>query len=825
MESGGSSIAETRAINNPPAPTAGCNKHPFLRPEFSASLSRVGGGVQELLSARELELRELFGALEQKLSERELQCLSLEDQLRALQDDFVYNLSLLADRDKELESYDALTDGLNTDVHDREGRIAELKTLVVERNTELANLKALLYTQEQQHHESLRKVQKDAEAELRRLEDVATARAEELELAKTDMQLQIKAARQEADVQRVAFQAELDGVKRGQEAAVRAGRQELAHQLLVAEHQASCAVAELGAVKLSRDSLEAKLVEQVEINRSLDKKLCQLEWEVLDAGKATTTRIAELERRLAKSQQSAAKAQAAFHRSREKLLLDSEEAKRVVEHGKAEAEDRIIHLTKQLASAMDQLAAERTDASQKIHVLQGVVAQKDAEIRKLHTVLDADKTDVTSLRRTHQSELAARDDVLNRQKQYISELESELDVRCNNIQTLQDQIGRQAAHEQELQRVIAQQNLDSERKVATLLRQHSGHDTDLVRSLMTAKEAAEAELKLLRGKLHAELNGRSQGYARRAPTTPPYDRKASGAHDTGNPHASFLDPYDDHIPSVVGHEENGDAAMRAENARLMSIIQQMRSDMEAMHDAMKTASAAQQPLRAWESDAHHQDGTSTAASAAQMQRLQTLLAQKQNIIDGLVAQQSALHRNLDDALRNQTGQSHDQFPLDLGYPGPSADRSYQFQRENIALRSKLVEATEDLQRMARDRSRLLDMSNSLKAELHYWTDKQETRSDVGTQTPSPLKSTVRYKALANIQPPSAIPRAVGTHQPVKQSARATKSQVEAQLRMVGRRGSGGGRGTVTSDEDVEPKGRRGRARKIRNWNERSDESD
>ncbi|KAJ3180239.1 Coiled-coil domain-containing protein 57 [Geranomyces variabilis] len=773
-------------------------------------LSRGGGGLQELLTAREQELRELFGALEQRLGERELQCRSLEDQLKALQDDFVYNLSLLADRDKELESYDVLTDGLNTDVHDREGRISELKSMIAERNTELANFKALLCTQEQQHHEAMRRMQKDAEAELRRLEDAATARAEELELARADMRLQIKAAHQEVELQRVAFQAELDSVKRGQEAAIRAGRQEVAHQLLITEHQASCAVAELEAVKASRNSLEVKLAEQVEANRLLDKKLYQLEWEVMDAGKATTHRIAELEKRLAKSQQSAAKAQAAFHRSRERVLLEAEESKRILEHRSTMAENQIEPLKKQHSLAIAQIDAERAEASREAHLLQETVSAKDAEIHQLRTLLDADKSDVTSLQRKHQNELAARDDSLNRHKRHIADLEGEIRFQCNNVQTLQENLGRLAAHQEELQRIIAQQDLDSERKEATLLRQHSGLETDLVRSLVAAKESAEAEVKLLRGKLNTEPNGRSQGHAWRPLASPPYEGRPTGTD------------------GIAGHEEDGKADLHAENIRLTSIIQQMKTDMQAMHDAMQIAAASQQKPGKWESDCWGEEETRAAThSVDQMQSLRNLLLQKQNIIDDLLAQQSTVHQKVDVTHRNRTGYVQDQRQVDPGYTSPFADQNAQSQRENIALRKKLVEATEDLQRMAHDRSRLLDMSNSLKAEVRYWTDKREARAEVGTQTLSTFKSTMRYKALVNVQPPSAIPRAIGTPHPVTQSARATKSQKQAQERMVGRRGAGFGgvRGVATSDEGEETKGRRLRARRIRNWNERSDESE
>lgn len=43
----------------------------------------------------------------------------LREHLASLQDDFIYNLNLLEERDKELERYETLMEGLATDIHDR----------------------------------------------------------------------------------------------------------------------------------------------------------------------------------------------------------------------------------------------------------------------------------------------------------------------------------------------------------------------------------------------------------------------------------------------------------------------------------------------------------------------------------------------------------------------------------------------------------------------------------------------------------------------------------------------------------------------------------
>ncbi|KAI8921417.1 hypothetical protein DFJ77DRAFT_437456 [Powellomyces hirtus] len=693
---------------------------PSQEPERAASAAHhvtagesrhsVGGGVQELLTYREKELRDIYAALEQRVGEKEVQCRSLEDRLNALQDDFVYNLALLEERDKELESYDTLTEGLTTDIHDREAKISELKWLLTEKSTELANFKMLLYTQEQQHHDTIRKCHKDKGVELQHLEDVLAARGEEFELVKSELQLQIQSAQQELELQKSAFESELEQAKREREVAVRGVRQECKREVLEAEHRVACVEAELAAVKSARDGMETKLQHQVDANRVLDTKLRQLEWEVVDSNKATSTRIAQLEEALQQSHQSSLAAQASFDHTREKLLLDSEEAKKQLTHAQSLAEEQARHLTHQLAEAMQQLAAERTEAGRKLHAMQECVSEREAEVRTLRAALSGDQCGMETLRRQYESEIAQRDATIASHESYIAKLEHELDVRCTTLQSMQHDIGALVAKEQELQRVIAQQNLENERKMATLHRKKNGDQSDLVRALVAAKEAAEAQVKLLRTKLGARTQPHHTSPAWRPLSTPPYDRDPRRHRDDDDGEEGGDGGGSDY--DTLGNGENGayrprdyaggaketnregrerQLEVESENARLTAIIQQMRHDMQAMHDAMNKTPQAhvheQTPHhhpRATTTDTYGFGGAAAAAADdtamashlhTQILKLQTLLAQKQRIIDDLWSQQETLHRKIDESmlLRGPRHHHHDDPPARAARGGGGGD--------------------------------------------------------------------------------------------------------------------------------------------------------
>ncbi|KAI8817573.1 uncharacterized protein EV422DRAFT_604303 [Fimicolochytrium jonesii] len=760
-----------------------------VRVSSDAHVAHVG--VQELLGLREKELREIYAAMEQRLKEKELECHSVQERLRLLQEDFIYNLSLLEDRDRELERFDRITEGLTSDVNDREARIAELKMVVRERTTDIANLKSLMQAQEQQHHELLRKLQTDDEMMMKHQEDVLRTRMEEFELERADLQMQMKKLEQQLELQRTAHLAEMQQQKRSQEIVLRALKQDLARQLLEAEHDVSRATAELHAVKGAREAIEKKLEEQMDANQKIESKLQQAGWEGADAKKESAIRIAELEEQLRQSETAAAQAQTAFETRQKKLMLDSEEMKKCLEHDKTIAEERNETLTKQLAMAMDQAAMQRDEIVKAYQQLEKLVAHKEEDIRTLHNRLSMEK-----------SKVSRHGETIAKQQDRISTLEAELDRRCHANEQLHQEMASLVASEQDLRRNLTEQKLEKERSLAALHRKDVDDQSQLVRGLIAAKEIAEAEVKLLRSKLgmaaHAHLRLRPA-------STPPFP-----SYDTGQQQEDRLSP---------DPTSDRDTYWQNENARLTSIIHQMRHDMEIMHQAMASNASTQQRKMSPEGFRLNDDAQQLHN---QITKLQGLLAQKQTIIDQLLDQQQKLHEKLGQSLRSASAvgggagvQGGDRDVENQSGSEPLVDK---LRAENQQLRQRLTALHGDMQRLAQERARLLDMSNALKAEVRFWTEKNGDKAHAATQTlTSSQVKTARQKPWAT---QNSIPR------PIKQSARATPSQREAQERLAtSKRANSPTLAELSPDEGEHLLRLKLRARGIRNWNERSDDDD
>ncbi|KND02183.1 uncharacterized protein SPPG_02672 [Spizellomyces punctatus DAOM BR117] len=811
-----------------------------------------GIGLQELLTHREQELRDFYNALEEKLREKGNECQELRTQLKSLQDDFLYNLNLLEERDKELERSDTITDGLQTDVHDRECRISELKILLNEKTTALANLKSFLQTQEQQHHDVVRKLQREKEILTQHYEDAINARAEEFELQRADLNLQLKTAQQGIELQKNAFAVELEQLKRSQDIEMRVFKQNLSQQLIEAEHRVASAIAELTAVKLARDSVEKKFQEQLEITRNLDKKVRELQWEAADTAKATTGRIAELEEQLRQAKVDASEAAKKYEENCTRLRLDFEDEKKILEQRKSLVDGQVSHLHEQLAKAVDDFAAYRSESDGRLRQLKEALSSKDQQLQALNAEMNVGRSDLDAIIRKYKSELAHRDQEMSKQRECIRDLETALSASRRETEAYKDEVAKRLMAEQALQLTLNQQKLEWEKRMANLQRRNTQSQDDLVRSLIAAKDAAEAQVKLLRSRLQEQHRSSSvmdfgmninAHMDSRPASTPPVGPAHTNRHSTGITYRSssratgrtrshghdlrdLSDFYNsssqdvggmaEHDPDVLRHRVQ---ELRAQNAQLSDIIHQMRNDMESMQHAFMEQEAPPHSAPQHHSkeidESHFLD--ESAHLHTQLIKLQTLLTQKQSLIDQLVDQQQKLHQKMDDSIRLIGDRNN----------GRSSDRDgsmqiiTKLQQDNKILREKLAEAVTDIQRMADEKAHLLEMSNTLKAEVRFWTEKAADTRDAATQT---VTVTDSRNARRGVIPQSIMPR------PVKQSARATQSQLEVKERLVANRRILVDAVTAIKERDDLSQGEKEqlqklelRARGVRNWNERSDD--
>lgn len=99
--------------------------------------SSGGNGTEEALNT---VLQQKEHELHKQLHAKDRENAQLREQLSQLADDFRYNLSLIEDRDAELERFEASTDSLRAQLHEKEQQIASLQQQLNQALTEEAHV-------------------------------------------------------------------------------------------------------------------------------------------------------------------------------------------------------------------------------------------------------------------------------------------------------------------------------------------------------------------------------------------------------------------------------------------------------------------------------------------------------------------------------------------------------------------------------------------------------------------------------------------------------------------------------------------------------------
>ncbi|KAI9011185.1 hypothetical protein BC832DRAFT_328214 [Gaertneriomyces semiglobifer] len=610
-------------------------------------------------------------------------------------------------------------DGLKATIHDREVRISELKILLNERSTELSNMKLLLQTQEQQHIDIVRKVQRESEATAQRYDDQLLEQREALETQRTSFLLQIKTLEQDIQIQRDGFTEELQRAKRSQQVEMQLYKQELNQKLLQADQKIATAHAELNVVKSARNDLESKLQQQMDTNKSLTKQLRDLQWETADSAKIATTRIVELEEALRQSQEQAASDFEVYEENRRRVQSQLEESNQCLEREKSSAKQQIQSLLTELASTNAQLREASEQHKNEVSTLMRTVNEKQEQLEHLHKELNEGQGSTQELIGKCAAEILVRDRQLEKQTATIHELQEELKVLVADVDTYRRDIAKLLESHSLLEKQREEERQSWEQKLDSLRRQAQREGNSTIHALLAAKESAEAEVKLLRSQLRMNPH-RNDGQG----ATSWDDRLVSTPYPTDD-YVISGQPERTNIPNKA-FEAQAQAAiieLEQENDKLRTIIHQMRQDMEVMQRAMT------QPSYHGCNDSHPIRRPRTAepvlgeSGNSQVHILQGLLKEKQSIIDRLLEQQQRLHELLEQSSkRAEQGNGRDSGTLEKALDN------------NRELRQKLAEAVEDMRVMTSERSRLMDMSNALKAEIRYWMEKHSNKVDATTQS-------------------------------------------------------------------------------------------
>ncbi|XP_058531600.1 coiled-coil domain-containing protein 57 isoform X3 [Ochotona princeps] len=681
--------------------------------------------LNELLSSKEEEWRAQHSLL-QEAAVREAQgrLQEAQDQLQHLQEDFLYNLQVLAERDSELEHYDAAFAEARGREEARQAEASELRVEVAKLRQALAaearqreELQRRQQLLQQEHRLELERAYSDKNGEIERQREHYEHLKWKLEQKLEELDGELALQRQELLLD---FESELQKRERAfQQQAEDMGRVLLSHELKV-----KLLSRELEALTEAGAKASECLQRAEAASASLESQLQARTWELRDLEAVKDARIKDLEDRLRSMQLSRTEEEGVFKRKHEELDRLARERDAVLAtvkgaHGEQlrALETRILELQAHCESLEVQLRrAEWTQAD--------AAREKDAVIDKL-------REDSAALRSAWDAQVAQlSQEAVSKDLQVQALQQDELKLKAQLARVQQDvdrykqQLSLAMEREQSLARQQVQLGLDWQRRCEDTEREQIQRSEALIEGLTASRAQVAAKLqeteRALREQerlMEAVVLERDQALqALRVHGLLPPEGPQCGEGAGGSSLSSEI------------------RRLQEQNASLRHAVAHMRREMESLGQQLPPSPAPGGEATRTEQPRAKAEETGTPdyalALEAEVQHLKHRFAALEEQLEGVLAPEPHPQAQATgDAVRISpecTGLAlrklGDRVRL-LNMlvtrlrrkPGPQTPQALSVHR----LQKKLKEAAQKILRLRLEKEQLIEMGNRLRAELGY----------------------------------------------------------------------------------------------------------
>ncbi|XP_074647544.1 coiled-coil domain-containing protein 57-like [Tubulanus polymorphus] len=531
--------------------------------------------LKQLADQKEQEWKQLQQMRTQTLEAafREKEKLYVEEHNRfiKLKEDFKYNLKLLEDRDKELDKYDVLFNDIKAKMSEKDAEISELKIKIDELNVTISREIQEKSDVQTRYQQRIKEKQLELEQYRTNKDNEIDVERAELESYKREINRRMLELEQELEIQKHELNAGFDDVLRKREHEFRLKVDDLSSQCLSYEIKVKLLTKELELVK-NTEMKNAEEIEAIGNNHcELEKKLKQKEWELQDTSAIKDAKIAELEGKIHHSELTVKRMKEEYcrkHEELDKFAREKDVAVKVLKDSSEDRERSLQDTIRQLQSKVEGLEIENRRLQ---WTNQDSMQVKEKSIERLQEELSDMK-----LRWDQQLVDQARSRVnldvdLQQLKEENETLKGELLQRKEDLERYRKDLNLAIERQASLEREKAQLELDWQKRFEDIDRHQYDKAEDLVQNLTKMRDEAKSELKVVRRDLeHREDMIRTLTHDRDVALTTLQQHGLSVDQNVVLESLQF-------IPRSV---EQQIVELQEQNENLVSVIRQMRTDME-----------------------------------------------------------------------------------------------------------------------------------------------------------------------------------------------------------------------------------------------------
>ncbi|XP_036924325.1 coiled-coil domain-containing protein 57 isoform X2 [Sturnira hondurensis] len=464
--------------------------------------------LSELLARKEEEWRALQAQHSQlqeaALHEARGQLEEAQRRLRCLQEDFLYNLQVLEERDRELERYDAafaqarrLEEARQAEVSELKVEAARLRQALAREAQQLEDLQQQQQRKEQEHRLALQRVHSDKNGEM-------DQQREQYEKLKWTLERRLEELDGQRALQRQELLLEFESETKRREQAFQLHVDSMSGVVLEHELKAKLLNEELGALREAGAQAAESLQSAQATNSELEDRLQRAAWELRDLATVKDARIKELEDKLQSAQLTRKKEEEMFRRKHEELDRTARERDAVLASVKDAHAEQLRALEARVLELQAQCEALEVQARRAEWRQADALKEKDAAIAQLREEASTLRSSWDAQVAQMSKEMTSRDLRVQSLQQEEAELQAQL-ARCQqDVSRYQRQLSLATEREQSLEREKAQLGLDWQRRCASLERDHYRQSEELIQGLTTAREQVAAKLQEAERKLHEQ---------------------------------------------------------------------------------------------------------------------------------------------------------------------------------------------------------------------------------------------------------------------------------------------------------------------------------
>ncbi|XP_053067477.1 coiled-coil domain-containing protein 57 isoform X4 [Acinonyx jubatus] len=452
----------------------------------------------QLLARKEEEWRALRAhrcqLQEAALQDAHSQLHEAQGALRRLREDFVYNLQVLDERDRELERYDTAFAQARAREEARQAEVSELRMEAARLRRALASEARRLDDLQRRHQLNLEEHRLELERAHSEKNGEIDQQREQYENLKWRLERKLEELDGELALQRQELLLERESEMQKREHEFRLQADRMSNEVLTHELKVKLLGKELAALKEAAAQAAESLRSAEAANSELQDQLQRSGQELRDLAAAKDARIKDLEGQLHLEQQARKKEEEAFRRKHEALdhLAREKDAVLVAVKGAhveqlQALEARALDLQAHGDSLELQLRrAERRQAE--------ALKEKDAAMDKLREEASALKSGWDAQVAQLSKDLISKDLRIQALQEEAVELKAQL-ARCQqDVGRYKQQLLAAAEREQCLQRDKVQLELDWRHRCDSRERDHYRASEDLLQALTAARDQVAAKL-------------------------------------------------------------------------------------------------------------------------------------------------------------------------------------------------------------------------------------------------------------------------------------------------------------------------------------------